>query len=189
MLRDQQSEEGRVVVAQVQPLEVLGLDLRHALVDKGAQAYRECIAWALDVVTGARRRGEITAEEQRQASETMLTLQSSLTTLYNYQFQVMPFMYTQLVSFACAFYLIVYAILKGLHFTPDATVDYGFVFPFLALTLTTVTSLGLLEVGSIISNPCGDEAEDFAIYTFVDRTVKGSRKVIDAPVIGSSEHV
>ena len=82
-----------------------------------------------------------------------------------------------------------YAILKGLHFTPDATVDYGFVFPFLALTLTTVTSLGLLEVGSIISNPCGDEAEDFAIYTFVDRTVKGSRKVIDAPVIGSSEHV
>ena len=158
-------------------------------VDKGAQAYRECIAWALDVVTGARRRGEITAEEQRQASETMLTLQSSLTTLYNYQFQVMPFMYTQLVSFACAFYLIVYAILKGLHFTPDATVDYGFVFPFLALTLTTVTSLGLLEVGSIISNPCGDEAEDFAIYTFVDRTVKGSRKVIDAPVIGSSDHV
>ena len=46
-----------------------------------------------------------------------------------------------------------------------------------------------MEVGSIISNPCGDEAEDFAIYTFVDRTVKGSRKVIDAPVIGSSEHV
>ena len=83
----------------------------------------------------------------------MLTLQSSLTTLYNYQFQVMPFMYTQLVSFACAFYLIVYAILKGLHFTPDATVDYGFVFPFLALTLTTVTSLGLLEVGSIHLEP------------------------------------
>ena len=91
-------------------------------VDKGAQAYRECIAWALDVVTGARRRGEITAEEQRQASETMLTLQSSLTTLYNYQFQVMPFMYTQLVSFACAFYLIVYAIRRtSLRPTPPST--------------------------------------------------------------------
>ena len=31
MLRDQQSEEGGVSVAQAQPLEVSGQDLRHAL--------------------------------------------------------------------------------------------------------------------------------------------------------------
>ena len=44
----------------------------------------------------------------------------SVKRLFTYQYQVLPFVYTHLVSLCSVVYLMFHAFLKGLHFEPDA---------------------------------------------------------------------
>lgn len=61
--------------------------------------------------------------------------------------QVLPYIYTHLVSFGVAFYLVSLAFLKGLFFTPGASFAFGFVLPLVSLLLIVSTFLGLLSIG------------------------------------------
>ena len=60
--------------------------------------------------------------------------------------QVMPFIYTQLVSLACTIFLVASAFLKGVHFTPKQSYTFGIIVPAFNVALTTITVFGLLEV-------------------------------------------
>lgn len=55
------------------------------------------------------------------------------------------------------------ALLKGLSFTPGAGWGYAFCLPLASVFVTTMATLGLLEVGDTILDPFGDDPEDFAL--------------------------
>ena len=98
--------------------------------------------------------------------------------LFTYQYQVMPFIYTHLVSICSTVYLMFFAFTKGLHFGPDAGYTYGFLLPLCSVLLSTLAIFGLLEVGDTIGDPFGRDPEDFAVLHFVECTVVASLEAI-----------
>ena len=71
--------------------------------------------------------------------------------IYIQTYQVLPFIYTHLVSFSCAVYLVINAFIKALYFQPDATITFGLVMPLLNVFTSTLTIFGLLEVGDTLT--------------------------------------
>lgn len=104
----------------------------------------------------------------------------------------MPFVYTHLVSLTMTVFLVCESIKKGVMFTPiivdddgnmlSAGADYWFgcVFPALSLITTAIVCVGLVEIGSRLSNPYGTDCEDLAVFHFINYSAATSRQVIDS---------
>ena len=82
-----------------------------------------------------------------------INISISIKRLFAYRYQVLPYIYTHLVSPACAVYLVTVAFLKGLFFEPSSTFVFGLLLPLTSITLTAMTVLGLLEIGALLANP------------------------------------
>ena len=93
----------------------------------------------------------------------------------------MPYIYMHLISVTTALYMFIFAADKGLLFLPQASYTYGLVVPAFSTVLSTSALFGLMEVGATLANPCGDEAEDFAVLSFIEAAAEGSRRVLAAP--------
>ena len=136
-------------------------------------------AWAMEVIREESSRCKtpppIQAKLQSEVSEIGLHIKK----LFAYRYQVLPFIYTHLVSALSTFYLIVTAFLKGLYFGPDEPVLMGLVLPLIGLVVAILSTYGLLEVGNTILDPFGDEPEDFALTHFVEYAVGVSREAIE----------
>lgn len=98
--------------------------------------------------------------------------------LYSYSYQVLPFIYTHLVSLTCCVYLIFNAFIKGLYFQPRASYTFGFIMPLANVFTVTLAMFGLLEVGDTILDPMGCDPEDFAILHLVEWTCVSSLDAI-----------
>merc|ERR1719424_1869235 len=93
-----------------------------------------------------------------------------LSRLYAQEYQVLPYVYTHLVSLACTIFLLAHAFLKGLYFEPSASLTFGLLMPLTSFVLLTLTVLGLLQIGSILANPLGPNREAFAVCLFINFT-------------------
>ena len=78
-------------------------------VDKGKVAYRECLVWALEVLTRAHAHGELAPVQLVEMQAKVLELQAHLTSLYHWQWQVMPFIYMHLISATTGAYMLLCA--------------------------------------------------------------------------------
>ena len=77
--------------------------------------------------------------------------------------QVLPFIYTHLVSLMCTLYLLFNAFIKGVYFEPGASYTFGLILPLCSMLTTTLAVFGLLEVGDTILDPFGCDPEDFTV--------------------------
>ena len=93
--------------------------------------------------------------------------------------QVLPFIYTHLVSALSTFYLMVTAFLIGLHFEPGEPAVFFICLSLIGLFVAILSTFGLLEVGSTILDPFGEDPEDFALMHFVEYAMGVSREAID----------
>jgi len=145
----------------------------------GVRACSMFEVWAMEVIREESSRCKtpppIQAKLQSEVSEIGLHIKK----LFAYRYQVLPFIYTHLVSALSTFYLIVTAFLKGLYFGPDEPVLMGLVLPLIGLVVAILSTYGLLEVGNTILDPFGDEPEDFALTHFVEYAVGVSREAIE----------
>ena len=89
-------------------------------VDKGKVAYRECLVWALEVLTCAHARGELAPVQLVEMQAKVLGLQDHLTSLYHWQWQVMPFIYMHLISATTGAYMLLCAPAPDLGAAPPA---------------------------------------------------------------------
>ena len=83
----------------------------------------------------------------RAARQQVVQIGDALKALYAYSYQVLPFIYTHLVSLSCTIFLLVNAFLKGMNFHPESSYTFGLFLPAAYVLLTTLTVYGLLEVG------------------------------------------
>ena len=125
--------------------------LREIGVEAGQGAYLQCIQWALLVISSAPEAHESDTSyvhfmKVHAMQNEILLFRRSIAALYAYHFQVIPYVYTHMISLVSTLYLITFAVLKGAEFAPDATIAFGFVFPVLSLSLITLSCVGLLEV-------------------------------------------
>lgn len=142
----------------------------------GEKSYNTCAAWAIQLFHQAYLRGDLGGEAYRNMHEGVLRARSRLNSLYAYQHQVIPFVYSHLVSLACFLYLAFFAVEKGSRFAPEATYLFGLLIPAASFLITLITTLGLVEIGQTIANPFkGDDIEDFVIPSFLTSTAKLTR--------------
>jgi len=151
-------------------------------IDKeGGRAWQMMYLWCLQVVKRQALAGALTPPIHAQLNKELSTIADCCGNLFACSYQVLPFIYTQLVSFACTVYLVVTAFLKGVLFTPDQSLTYGLIVPFINVFLTTFTIFGLLEVGDTIMDPFGNDPEDYAIVHFVEHTAQASNEAMLSP--------
>jgi len=144
----------------------------------GALAANTCMVWALEVVQERFDRGDFSAPMHKEMTETITAIGTGLARLYAQEYQVLPYIYTHLVSISCTIFLVGNAFLKGLYFEPDASLTFGLALPLASILLMTLTILGLLEIGAILANPLGPNKEAFAICHFVNYACSASREIV-----------
>ena len=92
---------------------------------------------------------------------------------------MIPFAYSHLVSFGSFSYLLFLAVAKAVRFTPEADYLSGLVLPCASFAIMTITAIGLIEIGQAISDPWGNDPEDFAVPRFLHATAKMTRLLIE----------
>ncbi len=117
------------------------MDIDHT----GASSFNVCAAWLIQLFHEAHLRRELDGESYRTMHEEVLKARSLLNSLYAYQHQVIPFVYSHLVSLACFVYLTFLGIEKGARFTPDSGYAFGAAVPCASFFIALVTTLGLVE--------------------------------------------
>ena len=150
-------------------------------IDHGTAAYHECTVWAMRVLAELHTCGAVTDHTAQEMRKQVLKMRRAISSLYAFQFQVIPFIYTHMISLTVGLYLQCYAATRALLFTPDSDYAFGIVFPLLIVMMITLATIGLVEVGATMSNPFGVDAEDFAVFTFLLTTVQQSRKIVETP--------
>ena len=139
----------------------------------GANTFNTCAAWTIQLFQEALKRGELDGETYRVMLEEVLQVRGHLNSLYAYQHQVIPFVYSHLVSMSCFLYLFFFAVDKGARFTPESTYIFGLAVPAASFFIALITTTGLVEVGQAIADPFGgNDPEDFALPTFLNTTAK-----------------
>jgi len=140
------------------------MDVEHS----GGRSFNVCAGWLIQLFHDAHKRHELDGESYRTMHEEVLKARSLLNSLYAYQHQVIPFVYSHLVSLSCFFYLAFLGVEKGARFTPDSSYVFGAAVPAASFFIALVTTLGLVEIGQAISDPfSGDDREDFALPSFL----------------------
>ena len=145
----------------------------------GLRASQTCIGWALAVVNDARRAGLLEKPEGVTLGDKLLMLENDVFSLFNYQFQVMPYNYVQLIGSVTTLYLTSYAFHKGCGFVPEATLLNGLAFPLANVCILVMACVGLMTVGTSLANPLGSDTVDFAVLTFVRSGAVNSKNIID----------
>ena len=149
---------------------------RVSLDGEGSRAWSMFHLWALEVINEEYQRGAISAPFHAQIIGQMHVVADAQRNLYAFTYQVLPFIYTHLVSFSCTVYLLASAFMSGLAFQPGASIMFGLGMPLATVLLNTVTIFGLLEVGDTILEPFGSDSEDFAVLHFVDYVATASKE-------------
>jgi hypothetical protein len=145
----------------------------------GVRACSMFEVWAMEVIREESTRCKTPAPIQAMLQSEVSEIGLHIKKLFAYRYQVLPFIYTHLVSALSTFYLIVTAFLKGLYFEPDEPALMGLGLPLIGLFVAILSTYGLLEVGNTILDPFGDEPEDFALTHFVEHAVGVSREAIE----------
>ena len=175
--------EGKEREEEVAALERVDLDAH------GSRACSMFEVWAFEVVKGEGQRtaqgeGDLYPPIQARLQAEINTVGVCIKRLFAYRYQVMPFIYTHLVSLACFIYLITEAFLSGITWVPGSSVTFGLVVPLILVLAKIISTFGLIEVGETILDPFGTDPEDFAILHFVEVTVCSSFEAINIEPCG-----
>lgn len=146
--------------------------------NEGATASNKCMVWALETVQARAEAGDFSPPIHKELGELITGIGAGLARLYLEEYQVLPYIYTHLVSLSCFTYLIAGAFLKGLYFEPAATWVFGFTMPMVSLILQVLTIFGLLHIGSKLANPLSAHKESFAVCHFVNYTASASLEIV-----------
>ena len=134
--------------------------------------------WACQNVARQFKQGDISPPVHASFNKEVFEIGDALKKIFAASFQVLPFLYTHMVSLSCTIYLLGSAFLRGAAFTPESDIAGGLVIPLIYVLLTNLTIYGLLCVGDTVFDPFGDDYEDFAVLRFVEHTATASYEAI-----------
>lgn len=182
------------IVEQYELLAEKGSDERAAEIDffrgvdidaQGGRTWTTMMCWSLEVVERQFKAGGISPPVHAQLNKLILDAGDATGNLFAFSYQVLPFIYTQLVALSCTMYLVASAFLKGINFHPSNSFTFGLIVPGLNVMVTTLAIFGLLEVGDTVMDPFGGDPEDYAVLHFVEHTATASLECI----CGTRAHV
>ena len=139
--------------------------------------------WAFEVVRGealrsAKGMGALSPPIHARLMNELNNVSVSIKRLFAYRYQVLPYIYTHLVSLSCALFLFRTVFLMGMGFDADASVAFGLVLPAIEVFAMIIATFGLIEVGETILDPFGNDPEDYALLHFVEVTAVSSYEAL-----------
>jgi len=152
--------------------------------------HRACtmlVVWVFEVISNEAKRSGMPGPIHASMNNEVQKVGDSIKRLFSYQYQVLPFIYTHLVSLSSTLFLAFSAFLKGLYFTPTAGYLFGLSLPLCSVLMQVIAIFGLLEVGDTILDPFGKDPEDFAVLHFTECTIISSLEAIETEAVGRSD--
>ena len=202
--------EGKVRAEEEAVIKRIGLD------ENGSRACSMFEVWVMEIVKGEAKRArledprdsnyDLTPPIQARLHLVLSQIGVSIKRLFSYRYQVMPFIYTHLVSLSCFVYrtlvhsnsahhaphpsvdprvcvpraaVFAEAFISGVRFKPSASVSFGLIFPLIFVLAKIISTFGLIVVGETILDPFGTDPEDFALLHFIEVTVTSSHEAIE----------
>lgn len=138
-------------------------------VENGGRAYREVICWAVATI----RKLE-DADTRLDLLRCVLRLRDSIGSLYDYDFQPVPFMYFNMANWLVILYL------PLMNYALTFAVSPWWV-SLIIVVVTNVCLTGLLDVAVHFIYPYGHDAEDLAVYHFIQHAAQNSLAMLDQP--------
>ena len=96
------------------------------------------------------KKGHLSPPVHASINKEVFEIGDALKKIFAASFQVLPFLYTHMVSLSCTVYLLGSAFLRGCAFTPEADLPGGLIIPIVYVVLTNLTIYGLLCVGDTL---------------------------------------
>ena len=176
--------EGKIRAEEEAAIKRIGLD------ENGSRACSMFEIWVMEVIKGEAQRARLEDPHSPSSYDLSPPIQARLhkvvsevgvciKRLFSYRYQVMPFIYTHLVSLSCFVYLFAEAFISGVRFKPTASVSFGLLFPLIFVLAKIISTFGLIVVGETILDPFGTDPEDFALLHFIEVTVTSSHEAIE----------
>jgi hypothetical protein len=147
----------------------------------GGAACNQFLVWSLDIVhrEATATNTRISPPMHAQLSAQILQVGESSKRLHAYTYQVLPYIYTHLVSLMASLSMLFNAFVKGCYFDKEASYTFGLILPFCSMIVTALAVFGLLEVGDTILDPFGSDPEDFTVLHFIEWTISSSLSAIE----------
>jgi len=144
----------------------------------GDRACHICEIWAVQNINRQAKKGAMSPPIHANLNKEVFEIGDALKNIFAASFQVLPFLYTHMVSMSCTVYLCGSAFIRGTAFDENAGVTSGLIVPLIYVILTNITIYGLLVVGDTVIDPFGDDLEDFAVLHFIEHTATASYEAI-----------
>ena len=144
----------------------------------GGAAYREVLTWATEEIKEylTLHRPNLPATDNYRVMITIISaIRSSITALYEYADQPIPFIYIHMVNLTVVLYLPLFACCVATAI-PQASASDEVLGALIVLT-TVVIIVGIRLVGDAILDPFGPEIEDLSVLRNVTFTLTASRRI------------
>jgi len=159
--------------------------------DNGGSCYREIIQWVQIEIKDLMDSGTLDKHTAKQFRTKLLEFQSSLSKLYNFADQPIPFFYIHFVCLVSTLYLPLFSLFcihaislqildteeesKGRSY--EHAMDVGMCF---IMFLQSSFVIGLRAIGRKLSGPFGDDYEDLSVMSHITYTWKHSSRILVA---------
>lgn len=139
------------------------------------------IVWAASLVNRAREEGRIRDDfAAKQIIEELAKFRARCGILLDYNKICIPLVYTQVVTIAVYFYLLVILIaMQTVQENDDEDLKFNLKDIPLLETLQFLFYMGWLKVAETMLNPFGDDDDDFEVNFMVDRNIQMSYLIVD----------
>jgi len=153
---------------------------RHSFV--GGTPFRVLLSWIIDCIQKEFEEGKTCAEEMQILLQLTIELRGSLTRVYHFMQQPVPFSYVMLVRIMTVWFLPFYAVSIGYSSQGNFNKGLGSsIIEYLYVVTYAVIVTSLCRLGQKLQNPLGDDIEDFDVIDIVSNVIDQTYKVLCAP--------
>jgi len=149
---------------------------------KGSTPYRVLLSWVMESIREEFIQGGISNAEMLKCLKLVFQLRGSLTRVYHFKQQPIPFTYIALVEVIVDWFLPFYAVSIG--YTSAGNLHEGFFSFFLEFLYVVAYSLittGLRRLGKRLQDPLGMDLEDFDVLDILSSAIDQTNKILRAP--------
>jgi len=157
--------------------------------ENGGARYRECIAWVMEELYTAVKKGYIPTPIAAGINKEITDFEDSIQALFDFRYMPIPFVSEHLLVFFIHVYLPIQTIEMGIQCellkrdTPDLDLFAKIIIEIFGLSLALLANIGfqgLFAVGAFLEWPYGGKDCHSRVSTFCRLSVRAARKTLAA---------
>jgi predicted membrane chloride channel (bestrophin family) len=142
----------------------------------GARCYLEVLGWATRLLSDDHHAGMLVPVVYNNMMSEVLQLRASISALFEFEDQPIPFVYVHLIYFLTAFYLPLFSFFVAISY---GNLNHLANIPGVVIVfLNNFFIVGLLEIGKFMSEPYGADHCDLSVMHYIHFTWQQTRRIM-----------